>query len=325
MPVRKNGLSVQPGYREKKRTLNEQLVIANKDRDRLYTEYMNKRLFYNSLVARNILDKAAWQAAKAAQIALGLAEKTVDRIKKGLIELDLEKEKHYWSQKAISPPEVDSNNNPISVDDGRWHDVTRTDFRRLVPPNDLVNSADPFDLPPPEEIKKRRDALTVNEEVNGEIPPCVGTITYRPLTFEMTVNTAARRHSRSKRSRVFRVLQAIGSATSFVTAIAVPGPGSDLPLGLEKYRNLFLPSADRLFPSLQEEQRQNLVAQTMKPIEEISYGSDITRIIYIPKKRIQGLVKGHDVRISQICPFYFKIEVAEIQSAGTVTQGVSRQ
>jgi hypothetical protein len=59
----------------------------------------------------------------------------------------------------------------------------------------------------------------------------------------------------------------------------------------------------------------------MKPIEEIPYGSDITRVIFIPKKPFRGLIRGHETRISEICPFFLKIEVAVIQNATTVQQG----
>ena len=138
----------------------------------------------------------------------------------------------------------------------------------------------------------------------------------------MVVNTVDRRDGRSRRTRIFTLLDLIGTSASFVTSVAVPGSSSDLPLGLEKYGNLLLPGLDKLFPSLKEQQRQNIVSQSMKEIEEIPFGSDITRVIFIPKKNIRGWIRGHETRISEICPFYFSVEVAIIQKGRTVEQGV---
>lgn len=327
-----NGVLSNPAdYQTSKKNIETDLDQAKKDRDDLYSDFEKAYAAYTAKIAQNKSgneSEEAWNAATAAQAAYKLAQDGVARIQRRLAELETARLRHYWSQKVPPIVEVDEQNNPISVDDGLWHPVTRTDFRRLAPSIDLPDTESFLDdplghIPSPTELEKLR-SQNIPDDVEGVVPPCVGTITYRPMTFEMAVNTVDRREERSLRSNVFKILDAVGSATSFVTAIAVPGPGSDLPLGLEKYRNLFMPAADRLFPSIKEQHRQNIVAQTMKPIEEIPYGSDITRVIFIPKKRIQGLILGHDVRIAAVCPFYFKIEVAEIQSTGSVTQGVSR-
>jgi hypothetical protein len=106
--------------------------------------------------------------------------------------------------------------------------------------------------------------------------------------------------------------------------VAVPGPSSDLPIGLEKYRNLLVPGLDKLYPNYKEQQRQNIVSQAMKEIEEIPFASDITRVIFIPKKTIHGLLRGHDVRISEVCPFFFRIQVAIVTKSATIEQGLIR-
>jgi hypothetical protein len=33
------------------------------------------------------------------------------------------------------------------------------------------------------------------------------------------------------------------------------------------------------------------------------------------------MVKGHEARISEVCPYYFKIEVAIVKKGGVVEQG----
>lgn len=222
-----------------------------------------------------------------------------------------------------------------AYDDGRWRPISPDDFMRITKPKEepdfrrnlytekipdsalagLTASADNSGEAP------GNAAAEAKPREGNEEPTCVGTTTYRPFTFEMMVNTVDRRDGRSKRSLAFKLLEAVGTGASFVTAVAVPGPSSDLPLGLEKFRNLLIPSADRLFPSLKEQQRQNIVSQAMKEIEEIPFGSDVTRVIFIPKKPMRGIVKGHEARISEVCPYYFKIEVAIVKKGGVVEQG----
>jgi hypothetical protein len=228
------------------------------------------------------------------------------------------------SQNVIGDSDPDT-----AIDDGRWHPVNPADFNRITkveePSEDAFALLPPL---PPEFVGGNIQPQTTNEQPQSEeekpleeIFPCRGTISYRPFTFEMMVNTVDRRDGRSTRSKVFKILDSIGTGTSFITSIAVPSSGSDLPLGLEKYGNLLIPGIDKLYPNYKEQNRQNIVAQAMKEIEEIPFGSDITRVIFIPKKKIRGLVRGHDTRISEVCPFYFKIEVAIISKRGTVTGG----
>jgi hypothetical protein len=198
--------------------------------------------------------------------------------------------------------------------DGRWYRLEKEDL------DNMINQGG---------IDDRRDAsgsdtkeLSEKEKQERESFPCRSTITYCPLTFEMIVNTVDRRDERSTRSRVFQGLNAFGTAFSFVTAIAQPSPNSDLPVGLEKYSNLFIPGIEKLWPSLRESHRQNIVSQTMKPIEEVPFGSDISRVLFFPKKPIRGMLAGNLLRISQICPYFFKVEVAVIEKGNksTVTQ-----
>lgn len=145
-------------------------------------------------------------------------------------------------------------------------------------------------------------------------------IPYRPYTFEMVANTHDRRDERSTRARVLRALEAAGSATSFITSIAVPGGSSDLPLGLEKYRNMFLPGVDRLFPSLKEVHRQNLISQLMKPLEEVPSGSDISRVLFFPKREMSGVLPGYKVRINGISTYELKIQVAVVKKTNVEQQ-----
>lgn len=221
----------------------------------------------------------------------------------------------------------------VAIDDGMWHSLTRADLEGLAPLTiEEINEAvlpETGEIPLLDESKIAGEGprAGVNEGVIEKSPiepTCQGVIKYRPFTFEMMVNTVDRRNERRQRTKIFNILEFVGTSTSFVTSFLVPGAGSDLPLGLEKYRNLFIPGMERIYRDYKELHRQNLVSQTMREIEEIPYGSDITRVIFIPKKDIRGIMRGHDVRISEICPYYFNIEVGVIRDKATVQQGAIR-
>ena len=151
-------------------------------------------------------------------------------------------------------------------------------------------------------------------------PACRGSLIYRPYSFEMMVNSVDRRDERSTRSRVFRGLNAIATVGTTLTAVGV-GAKSDLPVILEKYGNLFIPGMEKIWPSLRETQRQNVINETMKPIEEIPYGSDLARVVFFPKRGFRGVLEDNEVRIATICPFYFRIEVAILQKNGRIPAG----
>jgi hypothetical protein len=268
----------------------------------------------------------AWADAHAALAKATAAEDVVISIRAQVVRDTLNRAAD--TQAFVTDPDT-------AIDDGKWHPMSPVDLIRLSPasvpkptiprPDDrhlpMLTEAD-FDSRPRRAAAPRATEEPAPEEETD--PPCRGVITYRPFTFEMMVNTVDRRDGRSIRSRVFKALDLIGTGTSFITAVAVPGPSSDLPLGLEKYGNLLLPGLDKLYPNYKEQQRQNIVSQAMKEIEEIPFGSDITRVIFIPKRNIRGLVRGHDVRISEVCPFFFRIQVAIVSKNATVEQGVIR-
>jgi hypothetical protein len=235
------------------------------------------------------------------------------------VAVGLEKKYDKSSHSAVVKPE----------NENLWYAVDKQDLKSMVDPMPVKTQADPPD--PDANAAQAPDQKETSEQEKERKEkadfPCRSMITYRPLAFEMVVNTVDRRDDRSVRSRVFKGLNAFGTAFSFVTAIAQPGPNSDLPIGLEKYSNLFIPGLEKLWPSLKESYRQNIVSQTMKPIEEVPFGSDISRVLFLPKKPIRGMLRGNLLRISQICPYFFKVEVAVIDKGNkaTVTTGTAPQ
>jgi hypothetical protein len=306
-----------------KRTRAEKLTALA----RATTDSNERRQAFNAANAAINDYNGAWVEAHAALERASASEDQVNQYRARIAREALNRAAD--TQSYFNDPDT-------AIDDGKWHPMSPADLVRLGS-TPLPNPATPRPASGPlatltdtdfRARPRRAAAFSAEEEPEPEDeetdPPCRGVITYRPFTFEMMVNTVDRRDGRSLRSKIFKVLDLVGTGTSFVTAVAVPGPSSDLPLGLEKFSNLLLPGLDKLYPNYKEQQRQNIVSQAMKEIEEIPFASDITRVIFIPKRNIHGLVRGHDARISEICPFFFRIQVAIVSKKADTQQGVIR-
>ncbi|HEY0156007.1 MAG TPA: hypothetical protein VGF28_01805 [Thermoanaerobaculia bacterium] len=133
---------------------------------------------------------------------------------------------------------------------------------------------------------------------------------YRPYPYDMVIKSFDPRDNRTGRSRTFRALTFAGSVASFITGVPNFGATSQFMAVSDKVANVLIPGLAVYWPSLRETQRQNLIDDTMHPIEEIPYGSSLTKMIFLPKYPFQGLQADHWFRISEICPFDFQLEVA---------------
>jgi hypothetical protein len=143
---------------------------------------------------------------------------------------------------------------------------------------------------------------------------CRSDFFYRPYSYEIVLNTVSSLEEKSGRAVTFKIANAIGLVASVVTAVAVPGKGSDLPRGLDKFSNIFVPGVQKLWKDMSDSHRQNLVSMTMKPIEEIPFGAEISKMVFFPKQPFAGMVRGHYTRISQVCPYYFHATAAVLNS-----------
>jgi hypothetical protein len=140
---------------------------------------------------------------------------------------------------------------------------------------------------------------------------------YRPYTFDIVANTHDRRDERSVRSRILTVANGLSTFASFVTTIAVPTSSNDTRLGLDQFKGLLVPSFEKLFPSLKEVQRQNIITMVMRPLEEIPFGSDVSRILFIPKSRLYGMMPDKVFRIGGVSTLGACAEVGIVKKAGS--------
>jgi hypothetical protein len=133
---------------------------------------------------------------------------------------------------------------------------------------------------------------------------------YRPYPYDMVIKSFDPRNDRTGRSMTFRALTFAGAVASFFTGVPNFGATSQFMAVNEKVGSVLVPALAVLWPSLADTQRQNLVDDTMHPIEEIPYGSSLTKMVFLPKYPFQGLEADHWFRITEICPFDFQVEVA---------------
>jgi hypothetical protein len=133
---------------------------------------------------------------------------------------------------------------------------------------------------------------------------------YRPYPYDLVVKSFDPRDNRTARAITFRALTFAGALASFVTGVPNFGASKQFIAVNEKFGNVLVPGLAALWPNLRETQRQNLITDTMHPIEEVPFGSSLTKVVFLPKYPFQGFRANTWFRISEICPFDFQVEVA---------------
>jgi hypothetical protein len=133
---------------------------------------------------------------------------------------------------------------------------------------------------------------------------------YRPYPYDLVVKSFDPRDNRTARAITFRALTFAGALAAFVTGVPNFGASKQFIAVNEKFGNVLVPGLAALWPNLRETQRQNLITDTMHPIEEVPFGSSLTKVVFLPKYPFQGFRANTWFRISEICPFDFQVEVA---------------
>lgn len=138
-------------------------------------------------------------------------------------------------------------------------------------------------------------------------------IGFRPYAFLIIASTHDRRVDRSIRSRTLFAASAVAGLTSFATAFSGPAKNSGLLFGLDKFSNLFQPAFENLIPSRREVERKNILEMALQPSEEVPYGKEINKVVFIPRTAIQGILPGYEVRISSVSVYKIKAEASVVQ------------
>jgi len=140
--------------------------------------------------------------------------------------------------------------------------------------------------------------------------------TYRPYVYELMLNSVDARYQQEPRYKLRRSLQAVGLAGSFLTGLRF-WRGSALPF-FNAFNGILLGNYDTILPTLNESQRQNLVTQAMHPLEQVAFGSDITKVLFFPKSEFSGVLRGYRTRISTIDINSFSMVVSVLNNSSVV-------
>ena len=121
---------------------------------------------------------------------------------------------------------------------------------------------------------------------------------YRPYAAQMISSTADRRNAATSRNHIFKGLDIIGNIGAFLTGVKVLRGSSNAVLN--QYSNSLIPNLGKSFQDGTELQQLNIATRGMKEIEEIPFGSQISRDVFMPKMPISGVLDERLVRISEV-------------------------
>jgi hypothetical protein len=218
----------------------------------------------------------------------------------------------------------------------RWVDLNYKDASLPTPPADtsqwskVVAEADFADIVDADTLGRLKSEAALSKVTDAtkksaaalfDAASCADVFRYRPISTDSMAITVDQRYARSTRGVIFTALAAVGSAAGFIGAIS--NVGSSYGKTLSAYSTILVPGLTAVWPNLTEPQRQNILAYGMKGIEEVPFGSEIARYVFFPKDEIVGVLPHRAVRISAICPYYFRIEVAVVrkEARGTASSG----
>jgi hypothetical protein len=134
---------------------------------------------------------------------------------------------------------------------------------------------------------------------------------YRPYLFDLMVNTFEARDYESTRASGFRLLDLGTTIASFLGAVR-PSQAENLSRVNDSVTNLMVPALRRLLPDQKDTQRQNTMSMLMRPMEEVAYGTTLSRVLFFPKRSFSGYIRGYDTRIAAVDTGFFEVDVAVV-------------
>ena len=188
----------------------------------------------------------------------------------------------------------------------------------------LLSLIYPDFLLPYDPLRDTRQSLppAVYDE-NGQLRYMRHRLRYRPYTYQMMLNTVDARDTKTARSRIFQLVDSGAELAAFATTTKLwRGQAPSL---VASITGLLIPTFERQFPSMKETERQNFLSMTMQPLEEVPFGSDVSRVLFFPKNAFHGILPGYKVRISAIDTSYFNITVAIVDKKKTTTTNAASQ
>lgn len=141
---------------------------------------------------------------------------------------------------------------------------------------------------------------------------------WNPLSSQIILDSAFIRFDRSRQRDFHNILQAAGSFGSFLTTGHILGGIQPIQI-LDAYNGLVLPGLDKFFPSHGDAEQTNLHRDLMQNVEQVGYGTVMTKYLLFPSGFFRGLYPNAKTRIGTIYPYNATLSVAYVTQAGTIS------
>lgn len=165
-----------------------------------------------------------------------------------------------------------------------------------------------------------------SRDVNGDLPPSVfegasglkqvrARLRYRPISQEIMLLSQDQRAFHSSENLLGRLLGGASQALGFFI-----GRGDIDSRGTVGAFLSLAPGLGTLFfPDQSPANRNAILTQSMKALEEVPFGGELRRVVFFPKGEISGILKDRKVRITAVDTSRYRIAVGIVQKLGTVS------
>ncbi len=149
---------------------------------------------------------------------------------------------------------------------------------------------------------------------------------YRPYSYDLVLSAQDAMGAETSRALALRSLDfAIGIGNG-IMGVAKLNNWQSKEISLTS--SILVPLLDKLWPDHTATQRGNVQNYFMKPLEEIPYGGEITKLLVFPRQEIPGVLARKLVRISAVDTQVFNVRVGvviKVDNAGNGTNATANQ
>ena len=147
----------------------------------------------------------------------------------------------------------------------------------------------------------------------GELKYTRATLRYRPYSNDIVMGVQDFFIENGSRSTSFRIAYGLADLLAGLSVVYPSQFGDKGQTAVNAANGILLPVLERVFPDRSSVFRANLAGMMMRPLEEIPFGGEVTKILMFPKQNIAGMIPGMLVRISAIDCQDFEVQVGVVE------------
>ena len=148
---------------------------------------------------------------------------------------------------------------------------------------------------------------------DGELKYTRATLRYRPYSNDIVMGVQDFFIDHGSRATSFRIAYGLADLLAGLSVVYPSRFGDKGQTAVNAANGILLPVLERVFPDRSSVYRANLAGMTMRPLEEIPFGGEVTKILMFPKQNIGGMIPGMLVRISAIDCRDFDVQVGVVE------------